>query len=494
MAFWDHIARVTGSAINPVLDRLKNVARDVFQDPVIGPVVPHLLFPLKNPPELFQWFADLAIASVAAGLSPAAAALIASYFQFLEVQASGKLKAIPEPLRGWLQPHYGVDLGNVYYAENINTIHGQAITVERHIYFPRPIDLNDCGDIKWLIHELQHCEQYRVLGGHVQFMVKYISQVAAELPAIIARLAQTGSFSSEEAHDRLGLEAEAIQKASTIGPGICQKVAGGPPLTPIPAPTTRFLLQTGTVLHETHEDFDFLLAPNQDLFAIKKQGTGTGTTEVHVLSAASNYQQFILQTGTALHPTDDTFAFAIAPNRDIFAIKKQGTGTGTTEVHVLSAASNYQQFILHTGTALHPTDRNWAFAVAPNRDVFVIKKQATGTNSTEVHVLSAASNYQQFSLQTGTRLHPTDDNWAFALAANRDVFAIKKEGGGTNTTEVHVLAAASNYQQFTLQTGTVLHPTGSNFAFAIAAQRDLFAIKKNATGTNSTEVHIVDLP
>jgi hypothetical protein len=255
-----------------------------------------------------------------------------------------------------------------------------------------------------------------------------------------------------------------------------------------------FLLQTGTGLHETDDTFTFLLAPNLDLFAIKKSGTGSNSTEIHVLSAASNYQQFVLQTGTCLHETDGTFAFALADNRDVFAIKKSGTGSNSTEVHVLSAAGNYQAYALQTGTCLHETDSTFAFALANNRDVFAIKKSGTGSNSTEVHVLSAAGNYQAYALQTGTCLHETDSTFAFALANNRDVFAIKKSGTGTGSTEVHVLSEASAYAQFSLQTGTSLHETTGNFEFAITPSRKLFAIKKSATGTNSTEVHIVDLP
>ncbi len=435
----------------------------------------------------------MAVAAVAAGLSPTAAALIASYLQFLENQATENLKAIPDRLRGWLQPRYNVDLGSIHYAENIRTIHGQAVTAERHIYFPTSIDLNDCDHVKWLIHELQHCEQYRVMGGHANFIAKYVAQVAAELPALVQRLAQTGAFSSEEAHDRLGLETEAMQKAAAIGPGICAQVARGRRIVAVPAASKRFLLQTGTALHETGDNFDFLLAPNEDLFALKKQGGETNSTEIHVLSAASSYQQFSLQTGTPLEPTDADWAFAIAPNRDLFIIKRRGGRIKSTEVHVLSAASSYQEFILQTGTALHYTDANWAFAVAANRDLIMIKKQGAG-NSTEVHVLSADSSYRQFSLQAGTRLHPTDDNWAFAVADNRDVFGIKKQGGGTGTTEVHVLSAGSTYRAFGLQTGTGLHSTGSNFVFAVTRERDLFVVKKNRTDTNSTEVHIADLP
>jgi len=255
-----------------------------------------------------------------------------------------------------------------------------------------------------------------------------------------------------------------------------------------------FLLQTGTAMHETDNTFDFTVAPNGDLFAIKKSNTGSNSTEIHVLSAASNYQQFVLQTGTALHETGTGFAFALAPNRDVIAIKKQNTGSNSTEVHVLSAASNYQQFSLQTGTALHETDGTFAFAVADNRDLFAIKKQNTGSNSTEVHVLAANGNYQQFSLQSGTALHHTGPEFSFAVASNRDVFAIKQQGTGTNSTEVHVLSAESTYSQFSLQMGTVLHETDDTFAFGLTAQRDLFAVKKSDADTDSTEVHIVDLP
>ena len=58
--------------------------------------------------------------------------------------------------------------------------------------------------------------------------------------------------------------------------------------------------------------------------------------EVHVLSRASNYQRFSLQTGTGLDETDDNYDFALAENLDLYCIKKNKTGTGKTEVHVLS--------------------------------------------------------------------------------------------------------------------------------------------------------------
>jgi hypothetical protein len=103
--------------------------------------------------------------------------------------------------------------------------------------------------------------------------------------------------------------------------------------------------------------------------------------------ACAPYQQFSLHTGTALHETDETFAFTVAPNRDVFAIKKSATGSNSTEIHVLSASRGYAGYTLQTGSALHPTDQTFEFDVALDRDVFVIKKSNTGTNSTEVHAL-----------------------------------------------------------------------------------------------------------
>ncbi len=153
---------------------------------------------------------------------------------------------------------------------------------------------------------------------------------------------------------------------------------------------------------------------------------------------------FRLQKGTALHETGNNFAFAALANGDLMAIKKAQTGTNSTEVHILSAASIYGQFRLQKGTALHETGNNFAFAALANGDLMAIKKAQTGTNSTEVHILSAASNYGQFKLQTGTALYETDDNFAFAALANEDLMVIKKAQTGTNSTEVHILSAASN--------------------------------------------------
>jgi hypothetical protein len=77
-----------------------------------------------------------------------------------------------------------------------------------------------------------------------------------------------------------------------------------------------------------------------------------------------------------------------------------------------------------TGTALGETGTNhaWDFALADFNgdgvlDLYSISKSGTGTHSTEVHVLNGATNFGNWLLHTGTGLSETgtDDNWEFGL-------------------------------------------------------------------------------
>jgi hypothetical protein len=276
------------------------------------------------------------------------------------------------------------------------------------------------------------------------------------------------------------------------------------------------ILKTATALYNRDDTFDFLVADwnndgRPDLVAIQKANTTTNSTEVHILSGASSFQEFILHKGTGLGNTDETFKFAMADwngdgRLDLVAIKKSRTGTNSTEVHILSAASNFQNFILQTGTCLGETDDTFDFMVThwnghERPDLVAIKKSNTGTNSTEVHILSGESNFQQFILQTGTRLQITDDTFNFAMtnwnSNNRrpDLVVFKKSNTITNSTEVYILSGASNFQNFILHTGTGLPNTDNTFEFALAnwngsRRQHLIAIKKSDGDSYRTEVSI----
>ncbi len=261
---------------------------------------------------------------------------------------------------------------------------------------------------------------------------------------------------------------------------------------PPPAAYGIFTMQTATGLPPTNADYRFMLAHNRDLVAIKTGNTGTGSSEIHVLTAASGYKNFAMQTKTALPLADANWDFGIAPNDDVFAICKNNNGSGTTEIHILSAAHNYRKFVAQVKSALGPTDHTWAFAIAHNRDVVAIKKSGTGSNTTELHILSAEHAYQVFVTQTKTALPMTDDKWSFDIAHNRDVFAFMKNGTGSGTCELHILAASTNYQAFAIQTKTALHEIDPTWSLHVAENRDVFAIRKNGGASKSTEVHVMN--
>jgi hypothetical protein len=279
---------------------------------------------------------------------------------------------------------------------------------------------------------------------------------------------------------------------------------------------SEFVLQTGTGLQETDDTFKFLVADwnrdgKPDLLAVKKSGTASRNTEMHILSGASNFKNYILQTMTALSETSADFDFAVADWNgdgflDLIVTKKRNTGTRTTEVHVLSGKSNFSDFILQTGTALPETDDTFAFAMGDwngdgTPDLFAVKKSGTGSNTTEIHILGGKSNFGSYLLQTGTALPETDSTFDFAVTdwngdGKPDVVAVKKSRTASNSTEVHVLSGMLGFRDFLLQSGTALHQTDGTFALAVAdwtrdGRPDLVAIKKRGTGTNSTEVHIL---
>ncbi|KIL92404.1 hypothetical protein FAVG1_04815 [Fusarium avenaceum] len=251
-----------------------------------------------------------------------------------------------------------------------------------------------------------------------------------------------------------------------------------------------------------------------DLVAVKSSGTISNSIEVCILSGASRFKTFItpIGTGTGVLTTPNAhYDFALTDwngNRtlDLVVIKKSCTDTKSTEVWILSGASKFKNVILQTGTALHETDETWDFAMGrwsagKRPDLFAIKKSNTGTKSTEVHVLSGAALFQKFILQTGTGLHETDETWDFAVAdwnadGCPDLVAVKMANDENICSSVHVLSGASNYQHFILHSEIPLYDTLGMFEFMVAewtrnGRLDLVGIRKSKTGTTSTEVHIM---
>lgn len=133
---------------------------------------------------------------------------------------------------------------------------------------------------------------------------------------------------------------------------------------------------------------------------LKSKNTGTGTVELHALSAASGFQQFILNTATALTETEaasGNFTMAdvdLDGTLDLGFMKRRKTASGAIEVHVLSNASGFQQFIQHaaTGFALVEDNTGDFTLIDVNQDgrpdLVLIKRRDTGTNTIELHALA----------------------------------------------------------------------------------------------------------
>src|SRR5437660_306819 len=74
---------------------------------------------------------------LSSALGPVILALAWPYLAYLDGQAVARFRPLPRSLRDAWQPLYpGVNLAQVRYAEEIDTVHGKGITVGRRIYFP----------------------------------------------------------------------------------------------------------------------------------------------------------------------------------------------------------------------------------------------------------------------------------------------------------------------------------------------------------------------
>jgi hypothetical protein len=197
-----------------------------------------------------------------------------------------------------------------------------------------------------------------------------------------------------------------------------------------------------------------------DLTGIALRGTRSGRIEVHVASAGSRYGAFTRHTATALPVVDPAqWQFAVGPvgwdgGADLVAIRTAGTTSGRVEVDVLSEGSDYQGRLLHAVTPLpagNGVTAQWRWMLGDGGDLVGVAHTATGSGRTEVHVLSWASGYTAWRLHARTPLpYTTDAQWRFALGdddANLvpDLFAIQTEGGTSGRMEINVLSGATAF-------------------------------------------------
>jgi hypothetical protein len=136
----------------------------------------------------------------------AVAPIVDQYLGHLRNQAARRWRRLSDEFIADVQPFYSIDLRQVRFAENIDTVHGQAITVGYEIFFPSDIDLDDDDDFKLMLHELEHVVQYRGRGGVEPFLAEYLLKSTGQ---VISRR-------SFNVHDYIDIENAAINKANIV--------------------------------------------------------------------------------------------------------------------------------------------------------------------------------------------------------------------------------------------------------------------------------------
>jgi hypothetical protein len=132
--------------------------------------------------------------------------ILQPYIDYLEGQAKNKWQTLPPAMISDLAPDYAIDLTQIRYAFNIDTIHKKDITIGNDIFFVDAPDFNDPSEVQVLYHELQHAVQYKEHHGVNQFLVDYVLHGGGQMIA----------HKSFNIHDDINLENEAIAKASQM--------------------------------------------------------------------------------------------------------------------------------------------------------------------------------------------------------------------------------------------------------------------------------------
>jgi hypothetical protein len=237
---------------------------------------------------------------------------------------------------------------------------------------------------------------------------------------------------------------------------------GNPSIPGADSSFQRLLLHTATPLDQsdgntTYATADWNADGRLDLVAIQKSGTASGRTEVRVLDGATSFQAFLLQTGTALGPTDARHDISLADVNgdnvpDLIVVYKSDTASGKTEVQELDGASGFQRELQHSVTALGPADARHDLSVADwngdgRLDLVDVQKSGTKSRKTEIRVLDGAANFGRDLRKTATALSQTDDRTAVSFAdwngdGRLDLVAVQKSGTATGRTESRVLSGA----------------------------------------------------
>ncbi len=203
-----------------------------------------------------------------------------------------------------------------------------------------------------------------------------------------------------------------------------------------------------------------------DLVGVHTSGTASGRTEITVSSSASGYTSSrVFVTPLPAFTPDSAWQVSAGKSPgDVCFILLVGGASHSVEVHCLAASSGYTTWALHAATVIvtgvpSATSR---FLVAPGTgDLYwVMHGGVTGSGRPELHGLSAASGFRSWVMHAALPLAFGSDTTAmYALSPTGgapDLTWVILSGGGSGRVEVHTLSAATAYGQFSLHAATGL--------------------------------------
>ena len=218
------IPRPFGGCIGHITDPACVAAcRNKIPEPPAPPSIP--IPPIVTPQDIQKCISNLngCPAYVAAKVTyTAVQPIVDQYISYLQQQAKN-VSALDDRLIRAIQPYYSVDLHTVRYAININTIHGQNITIGNTVYFVKIMNFTNTTDAWLLYHELEHVVQYANRGGVQPFLSEYILKAGGSI-------LQGGN--SVDIHNNIDLEHAANAKANQVIAAVGPEIPPPPPLPP----------------------------------------------------------------------------------------------------------------------------------------------------------------------------------------------------------------------------------------------------------------------
>jgi secreted trypsin-like serine protease len=190
---------------------------------------------------------------------------------------------------------------------------------------------------------------------------------------------------------------------------------------------------------------------------------------------------------------------------DLWGIKMLNTTTGKTEMSVVNGMTRSSYLANSKMTSLGLVGKQYSFDTGDYNkdgvpDLWAIKRHTTSSGRTEFTVLNGA-NPSQGLYGSGTVLHTVGDDFVFAVAdynndATPDIWAIKVQNTGSNMTEMHVING-KNPWAYLVNTATAFGKVNKSFSFLVKdydgdKTPDLWAINMGNLQTGKTEVHIMN--